>query len=128
MKTFVLRWISNTLALCLTALILPGIWFREGQGYTAILAALVLGLLNAFVRPVLLFLTLPLNILTLGLFTILLNAAIFFSLGYIVPPLMIRNYPWAILGSLIFSALTTLLSWLLHERPEIKGRFHLWRY
>jgi putative membrane protein len=108
--------------------LLPGVWFRDGQGYAALLAAFVLGLLNAFVRPVLLFLTLPLNIITLGLFTILLNAAIFFSVGYIIPALMIRNYTWAILGSLLFSAFTTLLSWLLHERPEIKGRFHLWRY
>ena len=59
------------------------------------MGALVLGLLNAFVRPVLLFLTLPFNILTLGLFTIFLNAAIFFSAGYIIPSLMIKNYTWA---------------------------------
>ena len=90
--------------------------------------ALVLGLLNAFVRPVLLFLTLPLNILTLGLFTILLNAAIFFSAGYIIQGFMIKNYSWAIAGSLLFSAFSTILSWIFHERPEIKAPFHLWRY
>jgi len=89
---------------------------------------LVLGLLNAFVRPVLLFLTLPLNILTLGLFTIFLNAAIFFSVGYIIDGLVIRDYGWAILGSLVFSAFSTFLSWLLHERREINVGFHLWRY
>ncbi len=126
MKTFLLRWLSNTLALMMTAYFLPGIWAKSWQSY--LLAALVLGLLNAFVRPVLLFLTLPLNILTLGLFTILLNAAIFFSVGYIVQDLMIRNYSWAILGSLLFSLFSTALSWLFHERRPFNVRFHLWRY
>jgi len=126
MKVFLLRWASNTLALFATVEILPGLWVSNVHAYW--LSALVLGLLNAFVRPVLLFLTLPLNILTLGLFTILLNAAIFFSVGYIIPAFMIKNYSWAILGSLVFSAFSTLLSWLFRERPEFKGRFHLWRY
>ncbi len=114
------------MALMLTAHLLPGIWAKSWQTY--LLAALVLGLLNAFVRPVLLFLTLPLNIITLGLFTILLNAAIFFSVGYIVQDWMIRNYTWAILGSLLFSVFSTILSWLFHERRPINVRFHLWRY
>jgi len=117
----------NTLALIAVAFVFPhGIWFRTWHSYAT--AALVLGLMNAFVRPVLLFLTLPLNILTLGLFTILLNAAIFFSAGYIIQGFMIKNYSWAIAGSLLFSAISTILSWLFHERPEIKARFHLWRY
>src|SRR5437660_9361641 len=126
MKIFLLRWLTNTLALIATVQILPGIWVRDWHAYW--LAALVLGLLNAFVRPVLLFLTLPLNIVTLGLFTILLNAAIFFSVGYIIPGLMIRNYAWAVAGSLLFSVFSTALSWLFHERREFKVRFHLWRY
>ncbi len=127
MKTFILRWVSNTLALVVVGYLLhEGIWFRTWHSYLT--AALVLGLLNAFVRPVLLFLTLPLNIITLGLFTILLNAAIFFSAGYIIQGFMIRNYPWAIAGSLVFSAISTILSWIFHERPEIKGGFHLWRF
>lgn len=113
-------------ALAATARLLPGIWFRSW--HACLTASLVLGLLNAFVRPVLLFLTLPLNILTLGLFTILLNGAIFFSAGYIIQGFMIRNYSWAILGSLLFSAFSTVLSWLFHERHEFSGRFHLWRY
>src|SRR5882724_1086222 len=127
MKLFLLRWLSNVLALFLTAYFLPkGIWFVSWQAYLA--GALVLGLLNAFVRPVLLFLTLPLNILTLGLFTILLNAAIFFSVGYIIEGVVIRNYPWAIAGSLLFSVFSTALSWLFHERRPFNVRFHLWRY
>jgi putative membrane protein len=110
----------------LTAWLLPqGVWFVSWQHYLA--GALVLGLLNAFVRPVLLFLTLPLNIITLGLFTILLNAAIFFSAGYIIQGMMIRNYAWAIAGSLLFSVFSTALSWLFHERRQFNVRFHLWR-
>jgi putative membrane protein len=127
MKLFLLRWLSNTIALILTAFFLSkGIWFLSWQDCVA--GALVLGLLNAFVRPVLLFLTLPLNILTLGLFTILLNAAIFFSVGYIIQGVMIRNYPWAIAGSLLFSVFSTALSWLFHERRQFTVRFHLWRF
>jgi putative membrane protein len=127
MKLFLLRWLSNAIALMLTAFFLPkGVWFTSWQACLA--SALVLGLLNAFVRPVLLFLTLPLNILTLGLFTILLNAAIFFSVGYIIEGMMIVNYPWAIAGSLLFSVFSTALSWLFHERRQIKVGFHLWRF
>ena len=126
MKHFLLRWFINTIALLMTAFIVPkGIWFLSWQACLA--GALVLGLLNAFVRPVLLFLTLPLNILTLGLFTILLNAAIFFSVGYIIQGVMIRNYSWAVAGSLLFSVFSTALSWLFHERRQFNVRFHLWR-
>lgn len=126
MKLFFLRWVSNSIALMLTAFFLSsGIWFESWQACLA--GALVLGLLNAFVRPVLLFLTLPLNILTLGLFTIFLNAAIFFSVGYIIEDVMIRNYSWAIAGSLMFSVFSTALSWLFHERRQFNVRFHLWR-
>ena len=126
MKQFFLRWVSNSIALFLTATILSrGVWLVSWQACLA--GALVLGLMNAFVRPVLLFLTLPLNILTLGLFTILLNAAIFFSVGYIIEGVMIRNYPWAIAGSVVFSVFSTALSWLFHERRQFNVRFHLWR-
>jgi putative membrane protein len=126
MKAFLIRWVSNTLALMATGWLLPGIWFRDWTAW--LFGALVLGLLNAFVRPILLFLTLPLNIITLGLFTIFLNAAIFFSAGYIVDSLMIKDYPWAIAGSLVFSTISTFLSWMLHERRQFNIRFHLWRY
>ena len=57
MKNFLLRWLSNTLALIATVELLPGIWVRDWNAYR--LGALVLGLLNAFIRPVLLFLTHP---------------------------------------------------------------------
>jgi putative membrane protein len=127
MKAFLIRWIINTLALIATSVLLHrGIWFLDW--HAAWMGALALGFLNAFVRPVLLFLTLPLNILSLGLFTIFLNAAIFFTAGYIIPSLMIKNYAWAIAGSLVFSAFSTFFSWLLHERREFNIRFHLWRY
>lgn len=126
MKVFFVRWVCNVIALLIAAFFLPGVWFKGW--HDAILASLVLGFLNAFVRPVLLFLTLPLNIVSLGLFTVFLNAAIFFSVGYIIPGFMISGYGSSILGSILFSAVSTLLSWLLHERREINVGFHLWRY
>lgn len=126
MKLFFFRWVSNVIALAITDFFIKGIWFTSWGAWLA--SALVLGLLNAFVRPVLLFLTLPLNILTLGIFTIFLNAAIFFSVGYIIHGMMIEGYGWAILGSLLFSIFSTALSWIFHEPQTIRGRFHLWRY
>src|SRR6478672_1090624 len=114
MKVFLIRWVSNILALVATSYLLhTGIWFRDW--HAAWMGALALGLLNAFVRPVLLFLTLPLNILTLGVFTIFLNAAIFFTAGYIIDGFKIPNYLWAILGSLLFSVFSTALSWVFQE-------------
>ena len=126
MKLFFIRWISNVIALKLTDLCISGIWFTDWQSW--LLTGLVLGLLNAFVRPVLLFLTLPLNIWTLGVFTIFLNAAIFFSAAYIIKGFMILSYPWAIAGSLLFSVFSTALSWIFQERRAFKVPFHLWRY
>ena len=125
MKLFILRWLSNAIALYITDLLIPGIWFKNWTSF--FISAFVLGLLNAFIRPVLLFLTLPLNIFTLGIFTIFLNAAIFFSVGYIVHDFMITGYGWAIVSSLVFSVFTTTLSWIF-ERREFRGRFHLWRF
>src|SRR5262245_48304157 len=101
----------------LTAFFLSaGIWFESWQA--CLIGGLVLGIWNACVRTVLLFLMLPLNVWTLGLFTIFLNATLFFSVGYIVEDVIIRNYPWAIAGSLLFSVFSTALSWMFHERRQ----------
>jgi len=123
---FLFRWASNVVAISLTAWLLPGIWITDWP--SGILGALALGLLNAFVRPVLLFLTLPFNVVTLGLFTVALNGALLFTVGYIVPGVMIEGYGWAVLGSLLVSFFSTLLSWLFHEKPTIQGSVRIWRW
>ena len=77
----------------------------------AVVAALVLGLINAFIDPILIILTLPLNILTLGLFTFVLNALLVLLTSAIVPGFYVRNFWWALLFSLVFS----IVSFVLHR-------------
>lgn len=75
---------------------------------TALIAALVLGILNVTVKPVLFILTLPLTLVTLGLFTFVLNALLFWFLGYVVPGFEVTGFLAAFLGALIVAAVSTI--------------------
>lgn len=109
----VVRWIVNTLAVMLVANVVPGIAVRDF--YTALLVALVYGLMNAIVRPLLLILTLPINLLTLGLFTFVLNALLFWLVARIVPGFSVAGFAPAFWGALILWAVSYLTSALLRE-------------
>ena len=74
---------------------------------TALWIALVLGILNTIIRPVLLFVTLPINILTLGLFTFILNGFMFWFTSIFIKSFIIDGFWWAVLGALIVSAIST---------------------
>ncbi len=100
------RWLIITAAILLASSLLPGI--RVASLPTAFLAAAILGVLNIFLRPVLLLLTLPLTILTLGIFAFVLNALMLLVVAYFVPGLDIDGFFWAFLGALIIS----IASWL----------------
>lgn len=101
---FILHWLIATAALLVAAYILPGVTI---SGFVAaLITALVLGLLNAFLRPLLLFLTLPINLLTLGLFTFVINAGLVMLAGYLVPGFQVANFWWA----LLFSVVLTLIA------------------
>ena len=94
------------LALLLTAYLVPGI---EVSGvYTAIIAAIILGVLNLFVRPILVILTLPVTILTLGLFVFVINAVLFLFVASFVYGFKVDGFWVALLGSLIVSVISTL--------------------
>ncbi|MBX6394459.1 MAG: phage holin family protein [Alicyclobacillaceae bacterium] len=112
-----MRWIVhlviNALALLLAARWIQGIHVR-GFG-AAIVAALILGLVNTFIRPVLMFFTLPLNILTLGLFTFVINGLLFYAVGHLVQGFEVRGFWAAILGSL----LVTVVSYVLNKLVDI---------
>lgn len=109
---FVLRWIINTLAILAVTKLLPAIQIDDF--WVAVVAALILGVLNTFVRPILIVATLPINILTLGLFTLVLNGLILQILDWIMGPRMtIAGFGWAILGALIISVLTGLINILV---------------
>lgn len=107
---FLARLLINAVAIYLTTRILPGI--RVPDVPSALVAALVLGLVNAFIRPVVFLLTLPLNILTLGLFTLVVNALMLYLVAAVVPKLEIANFLSALVGALLIAVISTLLSHL----------------
>lgn len=98
---FLINWLISTLAIIITAYLLPGI--RLSGFFAALVTALVLGLINAFIKPVLLLLTLPINILTLGLLTLVINALLIMLAGAIVPGFSVSGFWWALLFSLVLS-------------------------
>jgi len=104
------RWLVITVAILVAATIL-----RKGIHVdsltTAVIAAAILGIINAFLRPVLLILTLPLTILTLGVFTFVLNAFMLLLVAYFVPGLEIDSFSWAFFGALIIS----IVSWIANR-------------
>ncbi|OGZ27432.1 MAG: hypothetical protein A2365_03075 [Candidatus Nealsonbacteria bacterium RIFOXYB1_FULL_40_15] len=97
----IINWIITTLVILVVAFVLPGI---QVAGFTtALLVALVLGVLNLLVRPVLILLTLPINILTLGLFTFVINALLIMLASYIIPGFEVKNFWWAVIFSIILA-------------------------
>jgi len=101
MKKIIVNWILSTVAILIAAYLLPGIGLANL--WAAFVAALVLGILNAVVRPLLLILTLPINILTLGLFTFIINAMVVSLAASLVPGFQVASFGWAILFSIILS-------------------------
>ena len=103
MKRFLIHWLVIALALWVTAYILPGVEIESTQALA--IAAVVLGLMNALVRPILTILTLPITILTLGLFYLLVNGFTFFLVTKLVP----SGYWWAVLGALMVSVISSFV-------------------
>ncbi len=115
-----MNWIINTVALLAVARIAAGIHVENIAA--ALIAALVLGLLNVFLKPILVFVTLPLNILSLGLFTFIINGFVLFLAAKIVRGFSIAGFWSAFWGALIFSVISLLLNWSFNTRPPGAGR------
>jgi putative membrane protein len=113
MPGWTLRWLLNILAIFLTAALLSGF---EVTVWGAIVGSIVLGLLNAIIRPLLIILTLPLNILTLGLFTFVINAIMLELTSSTVKGFDIANFWWAILAAIVLSLLSLLISMFVDDR------------
>ncbi len=107
----ILRWILNALALLLVTKVVPGI--RVDNFYSALVVALVLGILNALVRPILIFLTLPINILTLGLFTLVINALLLWFVSTLVKGFQVAGFAPAFWGALVLWAVSWVTNALL---------------
>jgi len=95
-------WLVNAAALYVTANLVPGIVVSGGLG-TLLLAALVIGLVNAVIRPVLAVLTLPITVLTLGLFSLVLNALLFYLAAALAPGFRLEGFLAAFLGAIVMS-------------------------
>jgi putative membrane protein len=104
-------WIILTVAIILVAYLLPGI--RVAGLGSAIFAAAVLGIFNAILKPVLIILTLPLTIVTFGLFLFVLNALLFMLVGGIVQGFRVDSFWWALLGSLLVSVFNYIIQSLI---------------
>jgi putative membrane protein len=116
MLTLLARWIINAAALLLVAYLYPGVSVESFAA--AMIAALVLGLVNAVVRPLLVILTLPVTLLTLGLFLFVINALLFWLVAELVPGFGVSGFGGALLGSILYSLITLVTSWLLFPRRK----------
>lgn len=108
---FIVRWLITAVVLLAVVKIVPGIYIVDWP--TLFIAALVIGLLNAFLRPLLVLLTLPINILTLGLFILVINGVIFSLASWLVKGFYINNYWGAFWAALVFSVLSFLVNALM---------------
>jgi putative membrane protein len=118
MKGLLLRWLILTLAVLAAAYLLRGIEVKSFGA--ALAAAAILGILNAFLRPLLLLFTLPLNILTLGLFTFVVNALMLLLTDKLSDGLQVEGFWAALLGALVISAVSWLISALIGSKGRVE--------
>jgi len=111
MLTLLARWIVNAAALLLVAYLYPGV--QVESFLAAAIAAVVLGLVNAVVRPILVILTFPVTLLTLGLFLFVINALLFWLVAEIVHGFAVSGFMAALIGSILYSVITLITSWIL---------------
>lgn len=103
----IIHWLLSALAIIIVAYILPGV--HVATFFSALVVAVILGLINVFIRPLLLILTLPINILTLGLFTFVINALLILLAANIVKGFSVDGFWWAMLFSILLTLVGSLL-------------------
>jgi putative membrane protein len=112
MGSLLLRWFLSAIALLAVAYIYPNV--RVESFFAAAIAALALGLVNALIRPILVVLTLPVTLITLGLFLFVINALLFWLVAEVVKGFTVQGgFLSALVGSLLYSLITTVVSWLV---------------
>lgn len=105
---FLARWLLMSLAVLMLGYILPGIHVADFT--TAVIAAAVLGIINAIIRPVLLFLAIPIRLMTLGLFTFVINALLLMLVSDVVPGFVVDGFWTALAGSLILAVANSIVN------------------
>jgi len=116
MIRILVHWLVNAAALLLVAYLYPGVHVESLPA--ALAAALVLGLVNVLIRPLIVILTLPVTILTLGLFLFVINALLFWLVAEVVHGFTVAGFGAALLGSILYSVITLIAGWLLFPRSK----------
>lgn len=111
---WIIRFLLNGLAVVLTAYLLPGVSVVDY--WAALLVALVLSLANIIVKPVLIILTIPITVVTLGLFLLVINALIILMVDYLVDGFFVEGFWWALLFSLILSLFNSMFGDLAKDK------------
>jgi len=113
-----LRWFILTFAIVVTSYLLDGI--QVSSFFSAVFAAAMLGILNAVFRPIFIIVTLPINILSLGLFTFVINALLLMMVSGIISGFDVRGFWSAVFGSILISVVSWLLNSFINERGTVK--------
>ena len=111
----IIRWILSALAVIITAYLLPKEAIFIESFFAALVVAVVLGFLNSIIRPILVILTLPIQILTLGFFTLVINAALVMLTSSLVSGFYVKSFWWALLFSLVLSLVGAIIN---HFEPK----------
>ena len=113
---FLIRLLLNAVAIYLTASLLPGV--TVGDFFDAFILAVVLAILNSVLKPLLIILTIPITVVTLGLFLIVINAGVLLLAAWLVDGTTIAGFWWAVLFGLIVSILNSILYVLAGDKPK----------
>jgi putative membrane protein len=118
-RTLLIRWLILAVAVAIAVALVDGINVHGGfGGYVAVAA--VLGLVNALIRPIVRLFSLPITVATLGLFSLVINALMLVIAAALTDVLSIDNFWEAIVGAFVISIVSTLLNWLLVDRPKAR--------
>lgn len=117
MRGIALRWLTLTVAILLASYLMDGI--RVSGFFSALGAAAMLGILNAFFRPIALILTLPINIISFGLFTFIINAVMLKMASGVIGGFVVQGFWTAVFGALIISVTSFLLNTFISEKGEV---------
>lgn len=112
----ILRWLIMAAAVLIAAYIIPGVTIASF--FSALWVALFLGIVNVLLRPILILITLPINILTLGLFTFVINAALILLASYFVTGFQVAGFWWALVYGIVLSIVHYLLNLIVGPKED----------
>jgi len=118
MQGFLVRWGISALALWVASAVVPGMEIHGVGNF--LLAALLLGFVNAVVRPIVVLLTLPLTIVTLGLFLVVVNAIMLQIVAWLLDPLRFSGFGAALLAAIVVSLVSWLTSWMIGPTGRVE--------